>query len=71
MEIVRNGVKKDFIKVDNIDKVFKQQSKLIFNGIHKPYTNCDSYTFKPNEAFMNKPFFIGFAVLELLITYET
>ena len=38
----------------------KQQSKIIFNGIHKSYENFDSYTFKQNEVLMDKPIFLGF-----------
>ena len=51
----------------------KQQSKLTFNGIHKSYKNCDSYTFKQNEVLMDKPIYLGFSVLELskLLMYET
>ena len=29
------------------------------------YENCDSYTFKQNEVFMDKLSHLGFAVLEL------
>ena len=56
-----------------IKKIKKQQSKLIFNGFHKLYDNCDSYTFKQNEVSMDKHNFLGFAVLKLskLIMYET
>ena len=46
---------------------------MTFNGIHKSYENCDSYTFKQNEVLMNKPIYLGFSVLELikLLMYET
>ena len=37
MEKVRNRIKVEFIKKDDIDKIIKQQSKLTFNGIHKSY----------------------------------
>ena len=49
--------------------IIKQQSKLTFNGIHKSYKNCDSYTLKQNEIVMD----FGFAFLELskLHLYET
>ena len=46
-------------------KIFKQQSNLTFNGIHKSYENCDSYTFKQNEVVLDKPIYLGFAILEL------
>ena len=39
--------------------------KITFNGIHKSYTNYDSYTFKQNEILIDKPIYLGFAVLEL------
>ena len=46
---------------------------MTFNGIHKSYENCDSYTFKQNEVLMDKPIYLGFTVLELskLLMYET
>ena len=48
------------------------KSKFTFNGIHKSYDNCDSYTFKENEVRMDKPIYLGFAVLKLskLLIYE-
>ena len=73
MENVRNRLKIKFIKKDDYREIIKQQSKLTFNGIHKSYENCDSYTFKQNEVLMDKPIYIGFTVLELskLHMYET
>ena len=73
MENVRNRIKVKFIKKDDIDKNLKQQSKLTFDGIHKSYENCDSYTFKQNEVLMEKPIYLRFTVLELskLLMYET
>ena len=73
MENVRNRLKIKFIKKDDYREIIKQQSKLTFNGIHKSYQNCDSYTFKQNEVLMDKPIYLGFAVLELskLHMYET
>ena len=46
---------------------------MSFNGIHKSYENCDSYTFKQNEVLMDKPIYLGFSLLELIILlmYET
>ena len=72
-ENVRNRLKIKFIKKDNYREIIKQQSKLTFNGIHKSYENCDSYTFKQNELLMDKPIYLGFSVLELskLLMYET
>ena len=73
MENVRNRLKIKFIKKDDYREIIKQQSKLTFNGIHKSYENCDSYTFKQNEVLMDKPIYLGFTVLELskLHMYET
>ena len=73
MENVRNRLKIKFIKKDDHKEIIKQQSKLTFNGIHKSYENCDSYTFKQNEVLMDKPIYLGFTVLELskLLMYET
>ena len=73
MENVRNRLKIKFIKKDDQREIIKQQSKLTFNGIHKSYENCDSYTFKQNEVLMDKPIYLGFSVLELskLLMYET
>ena len=39
------------------------QSTLTFNGIHISNENCDSYKFKPNEVLMDKPIYVGFAIL--------
>ena len=73
MENVRNRLKKKFIKRDDYREIIKQQSKLTFNGIHKSYENCDSYTFKQNEVLMDMPIYLGFTVLKLskLHMYET
>ena len=73
MENVRNRLKINFIKKDDHKEIIKQQSKLTFNGNHKSYENCDSYTFKQNEVLMDKPIYLGFTVLELskLLMYET
>ena len=73
MENVRNRLKIKFIKKDDYREIIKQQSKLTFNGIHKSYENCDSYTFEQNEVLIDKPIYLGFTVLELskLLMYET
>ena len=72
-ENVRNHLELELIKKDNVKKIFNQQSKLTFNGIHKPYENCDSYKFKQNQVFMDKTIYVGFAIIELskLHMYET
>ena len=73
MENVRNRLKIKFVKKDDYREIIKQQSKLTFNGIHKSFENCDSYTFKQNEVLMDKPIYLGFSKLELskLLMYET
>ena len=73
MENVCNRIKVKLIKKDDTDKIIKQQSKLTFIGIQKSYESYVSYTFKQNEVLMDKPFYLGFAILELikLLMYET
>ena len=72
MENVRNRLKINFVKKNDNKEIIKQQPKLIFNGIHKSYENCDSYAFKQSEVLMDKPKYLGFSVLELskLLIYE-
>ena len=65
MEKVRNRIKRELILKNETDKIIKQQSKLTLNGIHKFYTNYDSYTFEQNEVVTDKPTYLGFALLEL------
>ena len=65
MKNVRTRVNSEFLKKDDYEKIIIQQSKLTFIGIHKPYTNNDSYTFKQNEILMDKPNYLGYAILEL------
>ena len=73
MENIQNRLKIKFVKKDDYREIIKQQSELTFNGIHKSYENCDSYTFKQNEVLMDKQIHLGFTVLELskLLMYET
>ena len=73
LEIIRNRSEIEIIKKHDCKKVFIQQSKLTFKGVHKSYENCDSYTFKQNQVVMDKAIFVGFAILELstLNMYET
>ena len=65
LENVRNRFELDLFKKDNVKKIINQQSKLTFNGIHKSYENCDSYTCKQNQVIMDKAIYVGFAILEL------
>ena len=73
MENVRDCIKLENIKKYEWKKNKKQQSKLIFNGVHKSYENCQRYTFIQNEVPMDKPFYLGFAMLKLskLHMFET
>ena len=64
IENVRNRFRLEFSKKDDYRKI-KQQSKLTFNGNHKSYENCDTYTFKQNKVLMDKLIYLGFAILEL------
>ena len=73
MENVRNRLGLKFFKKDDYNEIIKYQSKLTFDGIHKSYENCDNYVFRKNDVLMDKPIYLGFAVLELskLHMYET
>ena len=73
MKNVRNRLRLEFIKKDEYKKIINQQSKLTFAGNLKSYENCDIYVFKKNEVRMDKPIYLGFALLELskLHMYET
>ena len=73
LENVRSLLRLEFIEKDEFKKIIKQQSKLTFNGLHNLYENCDSYTFKQNENFLDKPHCLGYDVLELskLLMYGT
>ena len=73
MEKVRNRLKIKFDRKDYYREIIQQQSKLTFNGIHKSYEICDSYTIKEIEVLMDKPIYLGFILLELtkLLLYGT
>ena len=73
MENVRDRLRLEIIKKDENKKITKQQSKLTYNGFHKSYENCDSFTIAQNEVLMDKPIYLEFSILELskLHMYET
>ena len=62
---VRKRLRLEILEKNDIKNTIKQQSKLTFNGIHKPYENYDSYTFNQNQVVMDKAVYVGFAILEL------
>ena len=47
----------DFNKGDDNEKIFKQESKLTFNGFHNFYKKFDSYAFKQKEFLLDKTIF--------------
>ena len=63
----------EFFKKYEYKKFIKQQSKMTFDGIHKSYENCDSFSLKQNEVNIDKPNCLGFAALKIskLHKYET
>ena len=65
LEIVQNRSNTEIIKKDDNKNIIKQQSKLMFNVIHKSYKNCDSHIFKRNEVVMDKAIYVGFAIVDL------
>ena len=65
MANVRSRIEVEFIWKDNNEKLRKQQSKITFNGIRKPFTNYDIYTIEQNDVLMDKPIDLGFVVLKL------
>ena len=73
MQNVGNRLKVEFTKKRDKGKIIKQQSKLTGNRNHNSNTNYDSCTIKQNEALMEKPENLGFAILEMskLLLYET
>ena len=58
LENVRNRLEIEIIETHDYQKIIKQQSKLTFNGIHKPYENCDSYSFKRNQVVLDKAIYL-------------
>ena len=72
MENVRNRIKIELLKNDNQTKI-RQQPKWTSNGSYKSYAKYNCYTFKQNIIHMDKPFRLGFVVLELnkLHLYES
>ena len=58
LENVRNRLRIELFKKDDIKDNIKQHSKLTFNGIHKSSEKCESYTFKQNEIVMDKVIYV-------------
>ena len=73
LENVCNRLRLELFKKDDFKNSNKRQPKVTFNGIHKSYGNCDSYTFKKNDRVMDKAIHVGFSILELnkLHMYQT
>ena len=73
MEYILNRLRLDFFLKCEGKKIIKRPAKKTFNGIYKSYENWDSYTSRQNEVLMDKPIYLGFAILELskLHMYET
>ena len=65
LEDVRNRLRLELIKEDDIKNNIEQQSKLTFNGIQKSYENYECYTFKQNQVVMDKAIYVGFSIMEL------
>ena len=65
MEHVRKCIRLELFRNDDIKKTIQQQSKKTFNGIHKSYGNCDRYLLRKNEVLLDKPKYLGFAILKI------
>ena len=50
LENIRNRLDLELIRKDDIKNFIKRQTKLTFNGIHKPYENYDKYTLKKRRS---------------------
>ena len=73
MENERHRLRLEIFKKDDTKNNIKRQSNSSFSGVHKSYENCHSYIFKQNEIRMDKPIYLGIAVLEIskIFIYET
>ena len=47
----------------NFKKYQNNKTKLTFKRIFDSFVICDSYAFKQNEVLLDKPIYLGFAVL--------
>ena len=45
---VRNRLRLDLIEKHEYKEIIEQKSKIIFNGIHKTYEDCDNFILKKN-----------------------
>ena len=65
MENVRDRVTLEFIDHSQIQQIIKRQSKLSFESIVNWYSVCSVYKFDIEKTVFDKPFYLGFTVLEL------
>ena len=65
MENVRDRTNLEFIDHSQIDQIIKRQSKLSFKGIMDHYSKFSVYKFDKEKTVFDKPFYLGFTVLEL------
>ena len=64
-ENIRTPIKLEIFEKYEEKKTIKQQSKLTLIGIHKSNENFDSYSIKQDIFLLDKPIYLGFAILEL------
>ena len=72
MESVRDRTNLDFIDHSKIEQIINRQSKLSFKGIVDHYHSFSVYKYDKEKTLFDKPFYLGFTVLELskLLLYE-
>ena len=66
MATVRNRCVIESNKKDDTDETVKQQNKLTVIRIHKPYENCNSYTFNQNEVLIDKTNLLGIRSIRII-----
>ena len=72
MENVRDRTNLELLSHSPIDQTIKRQSKLSFKGIANHYSEFSVYKYDKEKTVFDKPFYLGFTVLELskLSMYE-